>query len=247
MAKADRLKQRSVRNKSASPNALDLIEAMIEPAQLPVAPGYARPEDAIVIQPDGSFQYGRATLTSTGMHLPADMSEADWMAVGQILQKLEQSIQWTIGDWMAFAERVWGKTYAVVEELTGYSYQTLRDYAYVARNVPHEVRRADLTFSHHRVVASLHLESASAPDLNAQRYWLEQAAEQGWSQARLRQEIERALTAHLPAPAPAETLAAPRHRRVINRIWKQLRAGQAVNRADIVHLRRWLDDIESVL
>lgn len=252
MAKAEQLKKRSVRGKSSKqppPNALELMDAMIEPASLarsaPLLPGV--PEDAIIVRDDGALEYRGVQMTGTGMILPDDFSEDDWLAVGEVVQKLEASIQWIIGDWMAFAERQWGKTYAMVAELTGYSYQTLRDYAYVARNVPQAIRHPELSFSHHRVVAALNLKDADLPDVDAQRYWLERAAEEGWSMARLRKEIDEAITTHLPESDPQQSLAAPQHKQVFGRVWRSVAHGRAVRREDIAHLRAWLDDLEDTL
>jgi hypothetical protein len=43
-------------------------------------------------------------LETVRLTLPADLSFADWQAVGRVLAKAGSSLQWLIGDWWAFAE-----------------------------------------------------------------------------------------------------------------------------------------------
>jgi len=129
------------------------------------------PDGAIVPQGDGSWLLSGFRLTTTGVDIPADTTEAQWTALGVMICKLGASVQWLIGDWLAFGDRRWGKTYEQVAELTGYEVQSLRDMVYVASKV--SVRTDKLSFAHHKVVAGL------APE--DQQAWLEWAMENGAS------------------------------------------------------------------
>ncbi len=69
-------------------------------------------------------------------------------------------------------------------KLTGYDVHSLRNMAYVASRFDPSLRRDDLTWSHHALLAALE------PD--AQRYWLERAARDRLSVADLRLELRAA-------------------------------------------------------
>jgi hypothetical protein len=130
----------------------------------------------------GNIRVGNFLLTSTGLTINGQISHEEWQQMGEVLHRLDGAIQWLIGDWLVYGERVWGETYEQIAELTGISYQTLRDYAWVARNVDLSLRKDNLTFNHHKLVTSM--EPAT------QRQWLEHAAEQGLSISQMKAAIE---------------------------------------------------------
>ena len=76
---------------------------------------------------------------------------------------------------------------------TGLSYQTLRNYAWIAGRYPVARRRDDLSFGHHAEVASL-----SEDD---QDMWLLRSSVQKWS----RNDLRRALRAELGAGTTANS------------------------------------------
>lgn len=134
---------------------------------------------------EGGLTIGGFTLTRTGLQIQAGVQVADYDKVGGIIVDLGKSIQWIIGDWLAFGiERKYGVTYERIAELVGYEVQTLRDLVYVCQNVQLSVRTDKLKFGHHKVVAPL------APHEQAE--WLEKAAVGKWSISKLRDEIDAA-------------------------------------------------------
>lgn len=135
--------------------------------------------DVIKREADGTLTYKRTTMTAVGLVMPDDMTEDELRELGQVLLGMESSIQWLLGDWLNRADRVWGRIYDDVPE---YSYQTLRDYAYVARNVELSIRNRQLSFMHHRLVAAL------SPD--DQRGWLEWAEQNQASIAQMRKAMK---------------------------------------------------------
>lgn len=155
-------------------------------ATVPFVP--RRQRGGIVAAPDGSMQIGHFTLKPTGLVADAQATPEEWEQVGSVLQRLEGSIQWLIGDWFLYAERQWGSTYEAVAHATGYSYDTLKDYAYVARNVELSVRTDKLSFGHHKLVASL--------EPNAQAEALQWAVDQNASISQFR----KALNPDAPTP-----------------------------------------------
>jgi hypothetical protein len=128
------------------------------------------------------IRVGAFVWKPTGMILDGEATFKDWQETGRILRKLDESIQWLLGDWIVMAEAYdYGERVAFAESI-GFNVKTLDDYAYVARHVNFSVRTENLSFGHHKLVASL-------PDSSEQARWLSTAAENHWSIARLREEI----------------------------------------------------------
>lgn len=119
-------------------------------------------------------------LTKHGLHPVNTPTFADWQQCGTFLKEAEQSVQFWIGDWLNYGERAWGKKYEEAIAQTALDYQTLRDYKWVSSHVDSSLRKDNLSFHHHKQVASL------APEQQA--HFLEKAANEGWSVVKLKQE-----------------------------------------------------------
>jgi hypothetical protein len=141
------------------------------------------------------FEVGEWGLTFNEQLTPGDWIEAVWQ-----LQKFDGKIQWYLGDLAVYAESEvtgWGESkYADLIAATGYEWGTIHNLAGVARRFPNvwretfmqntELQSAAsdvLSVSHFRVVAPL--------EDNFAVYWLQQAANNGWGVARLREEIRK--------------------------------------------------------
>ena len=120
-------------------------------------------------------------LTSRGLLLCESISFDEWEQIGVALQRIAAMIQFAVGDWINYGERKWGERYAQAIEDIEAQYQTLRNWSYVAAQVPLSLRRDKLTYSHHAEVASL-----NASD---QERFLIEAETQVWSVRELRQAI----------------------------------------------------------
>ncbi|RKS97173.1 hypothetical protein BX286_6985 [Streptomyces sp. 3211.6] len=144
-----------------------------------------------------SFAGPQAEVRKTGMILPANLPERSWEQIGTNLRELGNSSAWWLADWLRFGEATYGwRRYKEAIERTGLDYQTLRNYAWVARRFDHHRRRDGLSFAHHAEVARL-----SPPE---QDYWLRRAEQQKWSRNELRRSVRAGLaaqngTAGLPA------------------------------------------------
>lgn len=114
-----------------------------------------------------------------------------WQRVGQQLSVIVDASCWWIGDWLIFGRRRYPDRYRKAIEETALSYQTLRNYAWVAAKFEVSRRRETLGFQHHVEVATL------APC--DQDFWLDQAEQHGWSRNELRARL-RAWRASLPQP-----------------------------------------------
>jgi hypothetical protein len=127
----------------------------------------------------GRLNLGRSVQARrTALSLPEDMSLEAWTSVGQRLFVIVDASSWWIGDWLIFGRGHYPDRYRRAVEETSLSYQTLRNYAWVAARFEVPRRREKLPFQHHVEVATL-------PDED-QDYWLGQAEQQGWSRNELR-------------------------------------------------------------
>lgn len=130
-----------------------------------------------------------------------DIESGQWAAAGRYVAAVSRNSQWWVGDWICCGNARWGERYADAARLTGYDVQSLRNMAHVASRFPPELRRPDLSWSHHAAIAQLE------PD--EQLEWLARAAELRLSVADLRLEVrmaERVRTAQAtPAAGPNDT------------------------------------------
>lgn len=208
----------------------------------------ALPDGAIVPQGDGTFIVGEFTLTPVGVQIPEGVTSDAWGQLGDVLFRLNGSIQWLIGDWLNYGQRAWGKTYETIAEATGYEVSTLYNLAMVSAKVHFSLRNEKLSFTHHMLVASKTIEE--------QHYWLERAANERWSSAQLR----AAMKAPTPLSSGAEGVGVqkqlisrekPRELRQFLKLASKAGQGdvKAKQRAlgQIVQLRQWLDDVEEWL
>jgi hypothetical protein len=122
------------------------------------------------------------TMTPRGIQFHGDISFEEWQKLGEKLGDAERSIGFMIGDWINYAEEKWGEKYNEAIASTGLEYQTLANYAYVARRVQFSARAENLPFRHHVVVAKL-------KDTEEQRHWLEMAEKHNLTYKRLQKSI----------------------------------------------------------
>jgi hypothetical protein len=119
--------------------------------------------------------------TFSGLRLSRGMTFDAWVGVGRQLARMSRASAWWLGDWLIFGERAYGERYKTALELTDLDYQTLRNYAWVARSFPMSRRRDSLSFQHHAEVASL-----AEPE---QDLWLMRAERQEWTRNELRRQL----------------------------------------------------------
>lgn len=135
---------------------------------------------------DPSVQARRTTL-----HLPEQLSFADWKRIGEQISLISNASSWWLGDWLVYGQERYPDRYRIALSETSLDYQTLRNYAWVARKFPLSRRRDTLSFQHHLEVASL---AAADQDI-----WLERAARFKWSKAELRKRLRASSeTSQLP-------------------------------------------------
>lgn len=112
-----------------------------------------------------------ATMTLTGFKLPDVITEEQWTECGNRLKTVESGFQWWWGDWWITGKKQGWWNYGDGKEIAeriGINYKTITGYASVARSIESSLRRENLTFNHHKVVAGL-------PDQEDQKDLLEKA------------------------------------------------------------------------
>jgi hypothetical protein len=132
--------------------------------------------------------------TLTCMQLSDELPFERWKAVGASICTYASASSWWLGDWLTFGRRRYGERYREGIAQTGLGYQTLRNYAVVARRFSPSRRRDDLSFQHHAEVCSL-------PDAD-QDFWLDLAAERHWSRTELRRRLRGSRVRGIRKSAP---------------------------------------------
>ncbi|MEU2084756.1 LmbU family transcriptional regulator [Streptomyces albus] len=127
---------------------------------------------------------GQVLTTRVGLRIPEAFSFTEWERAGRQLAGVVDSSSWWLGDWMAYGKDHYADRYQQGIRSAGLRYQTLRNYAWVARRFEWERRRARLTFQHHAEVASLPVEE--------QDRWLSRAEELSWTTKQLRGALRKA-------------------------------------------------------
>jgi hypothetical protein len=124
-------------------------------------------------------------MPGIGLQLPRKLTYDKWLNIGHHLASISSSAAWCLGDWLIYGETSFSGRYREAIERTSLEYQTLRNYAWVARHFSVSRRRDTLSFAHHAEVVAL-----SEPE---QDFWLRKAAEFHWSVRQLRRELRTSL------------------------------------------------------
>jgi hypothetical protein len=130
-------------------------------------------------------QFNSFSMPTTGIQFPEQLPYDKWLGIGRQLAAVSTSSAWCLGDWLIYGENAYSGRYSDAIEQTSLDYQTLRNYAWVARRFPLSRRRDALSFAHHAEVARL-LE-------HEQDFWLRKAEEFSWSRNRLRKEVRASI------------------------------------------------------
>ncbi len=121
----------------------------------------------------------------SGLIFQRNLAFRIWEAIGQQILEVADSSTWWIGDWLIYGEMNFQDRYTEAIAMTALNYQTLRNYAWVARRFDLSRRQCGLSFGHHAEVAAL--------DRPEQDFWLRKAVELGWSRNRLRSEVRASI------------------------------------------------------
>jgi hypothetical protein len=122
----------------------------------------------------------------TCLRLPDGLPIESWRQMGEQIQAVTDLSAWWIGDWLVYGQKHYAGRYRRAMEGTSLHYQTLRNYAWVARKFDPDRRRKELTFHHHMEVAALTQEE--------QDHWLDFAARLNWTRDELRRQIRASIS-----------------------------------------------------
>lgn len=146
------------------------------------------------------MEAGRVYATRVGLRFPGKVTFDVWEQAGEHITRIADSSTWCLGDWLVYGQDEYADRYQRAVDVLSLDYQTLRNYAWVARRFSCARRRSTLSFQHHAEVAAL-----PAAD---QDVWLDMAEEHGWSRNQLRRQL-RASRGSDEAVVPTQT-ALPR-------------------------------------
>lgn len=124
------------------------------------------------------------TASRRGLRLDPDMSFETWEVLGAQLSVRSEASSWWLGDWLVFGKQQYRARYKSVIAVTGLDYQTLRNYAVVAKRFPVSRRRDNISFQHHAELCAM-------SDAEQDR-WLDLVAAEGWSKRELRLRVRGA-------------------------------------------------------
>jgi hypothetical protein len=126
-------------------------------------------------------------VSRVGLRIASAVDYETWVRAGLRIAETHDSSTWCLGDWLVYGQEHYEKRYGEAVEAIGLDYQTLRNYAWVARRFPLYRRRRCLSFQHHAEVAAL-------PE-REQDHWLSLAEQFGWSRNALRRNVRAAREA----------------------------------------------------
>ncbi|MEV6596484.1 LmbU family transcriptional regulator [Actinoplanes sp. NPDC051346] len=130
----------------------------------------------------GSRQLSQILTTRVGLEIPENLPFELWERAGPKLIRIADTSAWCLGDWLVHGQDHYRDRYQHAIETAGLDYQTLRNYAWVARKFHISRRHEELSFQHHADVASL--------DPEEQGKWLRLAAQEKWSRNELRRRLK---------------------------------------------------------
>jgi len=165
----------------------------------------------------GKAPSGEIMVTRVGLLIDPGVSYESWQQAGRKISDVADSSAWCLGDWLAFGHTRYTDRYRRAVDAVGLDYQTLRNYAWVARSFELSRRRDSLSFQHHAEVA------AFKP--HEQDYWLDQVERQGWS----RNELRRKIRGGLEKPEPIGIEQLPRLQVEAERIMRWREAAERAN------------------
>jgi hypothetical protein len=146
-------------------------------------------------------------VTRVGLQIPQDLTYEGWERAGRRLTDVMDSSAWCLGDWVVHGEKHYADRYRRAVDAVGLEYQTIRNYAWVARRFERSRRRTALSFQHHAEVARLGDEE--------QELWLGRAEELKWSRNELRRNIKAVRSG---VGSPPEKVSLPRIEADHNRV-----------------------------
>lgn len=125
----------------------------------------------------------RVLMTPVGLRFPDALPFEEWQKAGRQISTIFDSTAWCLGDWIIYGVERYSDRYQRAIRAAGLDYQTVRNYAWVARKFEFARRRDTLSFQHHAELAALPPAEQDA--------WLDQAEKFEWSRNQLRINLQK--------------------------------------------------------
>lgn len=133
----------------------------------------------------GRLKFGdQAMVKPNSLILSPRLSIESWKGIGERIWQISKSSSWWLGDWLVYGQDRYPERYSKAMKESLLDYQTLKNYAWVARKFPPSRRRGDLSLQHHAEVASL-------PE-REQDAWLDLTVSHRWTRNELRRRLRSA-------------------------------------------------------
>lgn len=198
-------------------------------------------------------------LTPVGIEFLGELDRQEWVELGKRLGNAGRSIGLLIGDWLLYGDvkvqegvydKDQGGVYFDAIAITGLDYQTLANYANVARKVPRYLRKERLSFEHHRRVAPLKTD-------DEKRMWLQVAEKERekngktMSARRLAKSIAKGELVgvdevSVPSSDRGQDNVHPHVNRIVS-FWGKLTQNEWLEQSEDLQLERLLMDLEPVV
>lgn len=130
-------------------------------------------------------------ITRTGLNIVRESTEEEWKRYGEALKAVDEAKQWAIGDWLVDGKSHYGdKLYETASKILGVEKNTLEHQKSLAEKFEFCTRVQNLSWGHHREVASLKKTSTNdkgqlivsdEPDHEIMTVLLQQAEKEGLS------------------------------------------------------------------
>ncbi|MFG1711011.1 LmbU family transcriptional regulator [Nonomuraea sp. M3C6] len=172
---------------------------------------------------------GKATTKRVGLFLASDTTLDEWRLIGREIGVIHDASGWWLGDWLVYGQERYPERYRQAIDETGLDYQTLRNYAWIARRFEMHRRRDKLSIQHHVEVAAL---SEVEQDL-----WLDRAEHFSWSRNALREQLKATRQATL------ESSASPRMRLNVEITSEQRTSWTLAAQDANLELNEWINSV----
>ena len=129
---------------------------------------------------DVQLQFEQEAPDEYAPQVPPSMEE--WGQHGLDYVRLYNDLPWKLGSWLEYGENQYGQECYQFLPSAAHSLESLRNHVWVLRSVPKHVRRPELSWSHHQVVAKF--------DTGLQSVWLQRCAEAEWAVKEFRNEVK---------------------------------------------------------
>ena len=94
------------------------------------------------------------TFSHQQMKVPESVDMQDWLRGITFAVWCRESAQWWVGDILVMGQQVWGDDFWQVFHSTGISIDNLERMRAVSEKVPGHLRRSELSWQHHALVAN---------------------------------------------------------------------------------------------